>query len=65
MIHSIQEFVDYFSGIRKRTLNYARGVPADRLDWSPKAGEFTRADILRHIGAGEKMFVGVTRDSSS
>jgi hypothetical protein len=65
VIHSIQDFVDCFSGIRKPTRNYVRGVPADRLDWSPKAGEFTCAGILRHIGSGEKMFVGVTRGSSS
>lgn len=59
MIHSVQNFIDYFSGVRKRTLNFVRIIPADKLNWSPKAGEFTCADIVRHLAAGEKMFVGV------
>ncbi len=59
MIHSVQGFIDYFSSVRKRTLRYARVVPGDRVNWSPQEGEFTCADILRHIASGEKMFVGV------
>lgn len=59
MINSVQNFVDYFSSVRKRTLNFARLIPEDKLDWSPKAGEFTCADIVRHLAAGEKMFIGV------
>jgi len=59
MIHSIKNFMDYFSSVRKRTLNYVRVVPDDQINWSPKEGEFTCADIIRHIASGEKMFVGV------
>jgi uncharacterized damage-inducible protein DinB len=59
MIRSIQDFIDYFSSVRKRTINYARFVPNDRINWSPKEGEFTCADILRHIASSEKMFIGV------
>jgi uncharacterized damage-inducible protein DinB len=59
MIRSIQNFIDYFSGVRRRTLNFAGAIPPASLDWSPKEGEFTCADLLRHIAAGEKMFVGV------
>jgi uncharacterized damage-inducible protein DinB len=59
MIHKVQEFVDYYSGIRKRTLNYARMVPPAQINWAPREGEFTCADILRHIASGETMFVGV------
>ena len=59
MIHSIKNFIAYFTSVRKRTLNYARVVPIDRIDWSPQEGEFTCADILRHIAAGERMFVGL------
>lgn len=63
MIHSTQDFMAYFASVRKRTLNYARVVPADRLNWSPQAGEFTCADILRHIASSEKMFIGVVTQS--
>ncbi len=59
MIHSVQDFIEYFSSVRKRTLRYARVVPIDHINWSPQEGEFTCADILRHIASGEKMFVGV------
>lgn len=59
MIHSTQNFIDYFSSIRKRTLNYVCAIPADQINWLPKEGEFTCADIVRHIASGEKMFIGV------
>lgn len=59
MIHATADFIKYFEGVRRRTLNYVRVVPAESLDWAPKAGEFTCADILRHLIATEVMFVGV------
>ena len=59
MINSTSHFLHYFDGIRKRTLNYIRAVPPDKINWSPQAGEFTCADIVRNIASGEKMFVGV------
>jgi uncharacterized damage-inducible protein DinB len=58
MIEHVDRFVDYFNSIRRRTINYIRTVPNDRLDWSPQEGEFTCADIVRHLAAAEKMFVG-------
>lgn len=59
MIHHVEEFVGYFGSIRKRTLNYAQIIPADQINWAPREGEFTCADIVRHIASGEKMFIGV------
>jgi uncharacterized damage-inducible protein DinB len=53
------DFIKFFEGVRRRTMNYVRVVPAKRLDWSPKEGEFSCADILRHILVTEKMFVRV------
>lgn len=58
MIEHIDPFVQYYDGIRRRTINYIRTVPADRLAWAPKEDEFTCADIVRHLAAAEKMFVG-------
>lgn len=34
MIHQVDEFIGYFESVRRRTLNYLRVVPADRVDWS-------------------------------
>jgi len=62
MIGSTTEFIKYFDSIRRRTMNYIRIVPADQLSWSPKEGEFTCADILRHITAAEVMFVRVVTE---
>jgi uncharacterized damage-inducible protein DinB len=62
MIRSTAGFIKYFESIRRRTMNYVRILPPDRLDWSPKEGEFTSADILRHIKVTEKMFVRVVME---
>lgn len=62
MIETVEGFIQYFEGIRRRTLNYMRLIPADKMDWSPQQGEFTCGDILRHIIATEKMFVGVVME---
>ncbi len=59
MIQSTVDFIKYFESIRRRTLNYVRVIPPDRLGWSPKPGEFTCADIIRHINEAEKMFIRV------
>lgn len=58
MIQSIDQFIAYFDGIRRRTITYIGAVPAERLDWAPRAGEFTCGDIVRHLVAAEQMFVG-------
>ena len=62
MLNSTSDFIRYFESIRRRTLNYVRVVPTDRLDWAPKGGEFTCADILRHLIASERMFVRVVTE---
>lgn len=62
MIQSTIDFIKYFESIRRRTLNYIRVIPPDRLDWSPKEGEFTCADIIQHIIEAEKMFVRVAME---
>jgi uncharacterized damage-inducible protein DinB len=58
MIQSVSGFCDYFQSIRRRTLNYIQVLPAERVAWAPKAGEFSCGDIIRHLGATELMFAG-------
>jgi uncharacterized damage-inducible protein DinB len=59
MIQSLESFIAYFEGIRRRTITYIQTIPADRVDWSPAAGELSCAEIVRHLAAGERMFCGV------
>ena len=58
MIQNTSSFIKYFESVRRRTLAYLQVLPAGQLDWAPKEGEFTCGDILRHLAASEKMFVG-------
>jgi len=58
VLQSVSSFVSYFEGIRRRTLNYIKAVPQDRLDWSPREGEFTCRQIILHLAITEKLFVG-------
>ena len=57
MIRDMASFRGYFGSIRRRTLTYARAVPPDRLDWRARPDEFSCAELLRHIGAAEQMYV--------
>jgi len=62
MITSPSAFADYFDGVRRRTVGFFRAIPADRIDWAPKAGEYTCGDIVRHVAATERMFTGAVCD---
>lgn len=62
MMQTTADYSKYIESIRRRTMNYVRAVPADRLEWSPKTGEFTCGDIIRHFIATEKMFVRVVME---
>jgi uncharacterized damage-inducible protein DinB len=62
MIHSIAAFIDYFASIRRRTLTYLRAIPPEQVDWTPRQGEFSLGDIIRHLTAAERMFVGAVVD---
>jgi uncharacterized damage-inducible protein DinB len=58
MIASVPAFADYFEGVRRRTRDFFCAIPPDRVDWAPRAGEYTCGDIVRHVAAAEAMFVG-------
>jgi len=32
MLQSVNRFIDYFDGIRRRTLHFIDAIPADRID---------------------------------
>jgi uncharacterized damage-inducible protein DinB len=62
MIASVSAFTDYFEGVRRRTHDFFGAIPAERVDWAPKPGEYSCGDIVRHVAASEVMFVGAVVD---
>ena len=62
MLQNVNRFIDYFEGIRRRTLHFIDAIPADRIDWFPSDGEFSFGDLIRHLAATEDMFVGALVD---
>jgi len=58
MLHSVKRFIDYFDGVRRRTLHFIDSIPAEKIDWSPGDGEFSFGDLIRHLAATEDMFIG-------
>ena len=62
MIATVTGFTDYFEGVRRRTRDFFTAIPADRIDWTPRPGEYTCGDIVRHVTATEAMFVGAVVD---
>jgi uncharacterized damage-inducible protein DinB len=53
MNENFESFLDYFERIRERTLRVIKCIPPDKIDWSPKEGKFSFADLIRHLGAIE------------
>jgi len=62
MLQNVKSFIDYFDGIRRRTLHFIDAIPADKIDWLPFEGEFSFGDLIRHLAATEDMFVGALVD---
>ena len=62
MLQSVESFIQYFAGIRRRTLNFAQAIPPTQIEWSPETAEFTCGDILRHLAALEIMTVSAVVD---
>ena len=42
MLQSVKGFIDYYEGIRRRTLHFIDAIPADRIDWLPVECIFRR-----------------------
>ncbi len=48
-IQDLPTFLDYFDKIHQRTMRVARCIPADKVDWTYREGQFTLGDLVRHI----------------
>lgn len=50
----LDEFLDHFSRVRKRTRRVAECIPAEHIEWTYKPGAFTLGDLVRHIAVTER-----------
>lgn len=57
MLASVEAFVRYFEGIRRRTWAVVDRLTPDLLDWAPRAGELTCGAIVRHLAGAERFYV--------
>jgi len=51
---AVTELLDYWEKVKGRTRRVVDCIPADRLEWTWKAGKFTLGDTVRHLGAIER-----------
>jgi uncharacterized damage-inducible protein DinB len=49
-----EDFLSYFEQVRARTMGVVRAIPADKLEWTCRQGDFTLGDLARHIAATER-----------
>jgi uncharacterized damage-inducible protein DinB len=54
ILGSAPEFVEYWTGFRRRTRRAVEAIPADRLEWCPAEGKWSLGDIVRHLAAIER-----------
>ncbi len=57
MLTSTAAFIQYFERVRARTMAFVDAIPPARMDWSPRAGEYTCGDLVRHLASVETMDV--------
>jgi uncharacterized damage-inducible protein DinB len=49
--------VKYFDGVRRRTVTAVDRVTPALVEWKPRPGEWTCAQIVRHLAGAERFFV--------
>lgn len=55
MIQSIESYLNYFAGIRRRTIGFIEAIPEEKIDWQPNEEDFTCGEIVRHLGSVQQM----------
>ena len=54
-LNSFHDFLDYYDKVRARTKLIVERVPPDKIDWTYREGKFSFADLIRHLGAIERL----------
>jgi uncharacterized damage-inducible protein DinB len=53
-IRSVEAFLGYYEGIRRRTDRVVMAIPDDRIEWRPAPGRFSLGDLVRHLATLER-----------
>lgn len=59
-IRSINQFLEYWNGLRARTRRVVACIPPDDLEWTHRAGAFTIGDLVRHLATIERYMYAET-----
>ena len=59
-IRSVQHFLEYWDGLRRRTRRVIECIPPERLEWTSRAGAFTLGDLVRHLATIERYMYAET-----
>ena len=54
MISSVTAFAEYWQRIHTRTREMVAAIPEESLDWRPAEGEFSCAELVRHIASARR-----------
>jgi uncharacterized damage-inducible protein DinB len=54
-LKTFHDFLDYYDKVRGRTKLIIAKIPTDKMDWTYREGKFTLADLIRHLGAIERL----------
>ncbi|HMR43807.1 MAG TPA: DinB family protein [Saprospiraceae bacterium] len=59
-ITDVNTFLDYYSGIKSRTMRLFPLIPPDKIEWTYRPGKFTFGELIRHLGAIERWMYAET-----
>jgi uncharacterized damage-inducible protein DinB len=59
-IQSVQQFLEYWSSLRRRTRRVVECIPPERIEWTCRAGAFTLGDLVRHLATIERYMYAET-----
>ena len=59
-IRSIEQFLEYWEGVRGRTRRVIACIPPDRLEWTYRPDRFTLGDVVRHLATIERYMYAET-----
>jgi uncharacterized damage-inducible protein DinB len=54
-LKSFHDFLDYYEKVRGRTKTIIARIPPDKIEWTYKEGKFTFGDLIRQLGAIERL----------